>query len=387
MMQNEKVTDFDALEKAKKFRLYKIFAIVLFVLFLISGVLIFQKDITLENLRYLVKYVSFSGDAGAPSEVSIRYNADSDNVYTSYRGDFTVVNHSGVAIYDRRGQITLSDAYSFANPVTAVSDKYLLVYDLGGYHLRIYNSFSLLLEKDFSYPIQSAFVTDSGTFCVATAEKSYHAAVLVFNNDFEEEFHWYSAEKFVSEAILTESGKLLISAIRVSEGDLIGEVIGLDVGKSEPEFTVSIENELPVTLFSTKKGQFCLTDRALYFIRSGKIERSVEFSGNSLDMMDKGDSFIVTAQNELSVGISYSVSIYDRELNPVNTMNFSVQIQDICILDNAIYILARNDLYVIRDGTEVEKIPLEDDFSHIVALGKDTVVLCGDSAGEIRLLK
>ena len=47
-------------KKVKKFRLYKIVAVSVLVLFLLSGFLLFENEITIENLRYMVKYLDFS---------------------------------------------------------------------------------------------------------------------------------------------------------------------------------------------------------------------------------------------------------------------------------------------------------------------------------------
>ncbi|MBP5289495.1 MAG: hypothetical protein J6Z79_06470 [Clostridia bacterium] len=369
----------------KKYRLYKFVTLGVLVLFLLGGLVLFQKDITLENLRYLVKYVGFY--SGTPEGGStILYDADTENVYGSFRGDLAVVNHGGMSLYDRMGTAVLTDSFNMTNPVMESGDKFLIVYDLGGHNLRVYNSFSLLHEENFEYTIQSVSVNAAGYYSVATAQRSYHAAVVVYNDDFKEVFRWLSAEKFVTDCVLTDTEAMYLTTIRVEGGDLVGEVLELKVGRDEVVSSYELTDEMPIDIAWTRKGVLYLTDTSLRFVSGGEALKSNVFPTRSLDKAVMGDSLCVVAQNELSVGVSMKLRLFDREGNETASRDFSAQIQDLEVYDEEAILLTYNHLYRLTSDGNWTDYQISGDYSAIAILGQNTVALCSDSRAEIMAL-
>jgi len=166
-------------KKVKKFRLFKFLSILVLVLFLLGGFLLFENEITIENLRYMVKYLDFSSSGAFSEESVIYYNADNGNDFQVFRGDLALINPNGVTLFDRRGSAVMTDSFNMSKPTSVCGDKYLAIYDLGGHNVRVYNSFSLLFEESFRYPVQAVSVNSDGAFCVVTSEKNYRSAVFV----------------------------------------------------------------------------------------------------------------------------------------------------------------------------------------------------------------
>lgn len=382
----EKAPEMKNAARAKKYRLYKFIALGVLVLFLLGGLVLFQKDITLENLRYLIKYVSFYTGGTAENGSTILYDADSENVYGAFRGDLAVVNHGGMALYDRTGTAVLTDSFNMTNPVMEAGDKFLVVYDLGGYNLRVYNSFSLLHEESFSYVIQSVSVNAAGYYCVATAQRSYHAAVVVYNDDFKEVFRWLSTEKFVTDCVLTDTEALFLTTVRVENGDLMGEVLELKVGRDEPVSSFELADEMPVDIAWTRRGVLYLTDSSLRFLSGGVEQNATSFTARSLEKAVMGDTLCVVAQNELSVGVSLKLRLFDRQGNETASRSLSAQIQDLEVFDNEVFLLTYNHLYRLTSDGVWSEYDVAGDFSAIAILGQDTVALCSDSRAEIMVL-
>ena len=369
----------------KKYRLYKYITLGVLVLFLLSGLILFQKDITLENLRHMVKNVNYI-TAGAGDGSTIMYDADTENVYTSFRGDLAVVNHGGMALYDRAGNAILTDSFNMTSPVSEAGEKFLIVYDLGGYNLKVYNSFSLLHEETYDSPIQSVSVNAAGYYCVATAQRSYHAAVVVYNDDFKEVFRWLSAEKFVTDCVLTDTEALFITTIRVEEGDLVGEVVELKVGRDEVVSSYELADEMPVDIAWTRRGVLYLTDSSLRFLKDGVEQNATTFSNRSLEKAVMGTSLCVAAQNELSVGVSVKLRLFDREGREIVSRDFSAQIQDLEVYENQVFILTYNHLYRLSADGAWSEFDIDGDYSALAILGQDTVALCSDAKAEIKVL-
>lgn len=386
MIQKEKETESRSEKKAKKFRLYKFIALTVLVVFLLGGFVLFENDITMENLRYLIKYLDFSSSGAFSEEGTIYYNSDSENRFYVFRGDLAIANKSGVTLYDRRGSAVMTDSFTMSSPACACGDKYLIVYDLGGYQLRVYNSFALLFDQTFDYPIQSANVNSDGSFCVVTSEKSYHSAVFVYDQNFKQIQQWFSSEKFAVDAELSDRNILSISAIHVENGALISDLIQLKIGKEEALSTFTVQEEMPFSHSADQKGALLLTDSKLRYIEDGKEVSSADFSDNSLKMIRYGEDLCAAVQDELSVGVSYRVRVFDRKANELLSRQFSVQIRDIEIWDKTVYVLTYTGLVIMESGKEAVEIPLSGDYSDLGVLSKNCVILCSDSVADIRII-
>ena len=373
-------------KKVKKFRVYKFITILVLVLFLLGGLILFENDITVENLRYLVKYLDFSSAGAFFEESVIPYNADSGNQFFVFRGDLALVNAGGVTLFDRRGSAVMTDSFKMSSPACVCGDRYLAVYDLGGHQVRIYNSFSLLYEKTFDYMVQSVSVNGDGAFCVVTSKKNYHSAVYVFDRDFKETYQWLSADKYAVDAYLSDQDVLTVSAIRSEDGELVSDLIELKIGNKDPVSTFSVKDELPLAHDSRRNGTFLITDKALRWIKKGKEERIQTFPDGSIKKFAMGKKRFAVLQDELSVGVNFNLHIYDLEMNEISSHKFSVSIRDIEILNDTVYVLTHSELYVIRDGKDTVEIPLSEDYLDLGVLSKDSVILCSDTQAEIRNL-
>lgn len=387
MNQKDKKNLRDSEKKQKKYRLYKFIAITVLVVFLIGGLVLFENDITIENLRYLIKYLDFSSSGAFSDGSVIYYNADVANRFHVFRGDLALVNSSGVSLYDRRGSIVMSDSYSMSNPTSVCGDRYLVIYDMGGHQVRLYNSFSLLYDKTFSYPVQSVSINKDGSFCVVTSQKNYHSAVYVYDNDFKEIHKWLSADKFAVEAYLSDQNILSISAVHVENGDLISDLIRLEIGKKDGKKILSVKDEMPLSQKTDKKGTLFFTDRALrYVTKEAKVQKDTKFPAESLKKIVLGDQISAVLQDELSVGVSYRLRIFDSTGNEIRSHKFSTSVRDIQIWEDTVYVLTNTELVVLEEGEDVFIQKLDGDYSEFGVLSHKQIILCSDTEAQIRAL-
>ncbi len=372
--------------KVKKFRLYKFITVTVLVLFLLGGLILFENDITVENLRYLIKYLDFSSSGAFSEESVIYYNEDSGNRFHVFRGDLALVNPGGVTLYDRRGSAVMTDSFNMTNPTTVCGDRYLAVFDLGGHQVRIYNSFSLLSQKNFDYSVQSVSINSDGAFCVVTSEKNYHSAVFVYNRDFDQIYQWLSADKFAVSAHLSDRDILTISAIHAENGDLITDLIRLKIGEKKAENTYTVKHELPLSHLSDRKGSIFVTDRALRRIEKGKAVEEISFREESIKKLILSDQCTAILQDELSVGVNYLLRVFDDKGKESVSEKFSVTVQDIEIWEDTVYVLTHAELVILSENEETRMIPLDGEYSDIGVLSKNCVILCSQTEAHIRIL-
>ena len=379
-------TDTRSEKKVKKFRLYKFITITVLVLFLLGGLLLFENEITMENLRYMVKYLDFSSSGAFSEESVIYYNADAENDYQVFRGDLALINPNGVTLFDRRGSAVLTDSYSMSKPTSVCGDKYLVVYDLGGHQVRIYNSFSLLFDKYFDYPVQAVSINTEGSFSIVTSKKNYRSAVFVYNKDFKQIYQWLSSDKLATGAYLSDQNELTISAVYTENGDLMSELIELKIGEKKTLSTVKYKGELPLYHRTNERHTVYITDESLNIIKKGKNVATHHFDEGSILKVAQGENRIAILQNEFSVGVKYKLSIFDSEGKIKKTHTFTESIRDIETFEDTVFVLTHTELYVFTDNKDPKKISLDGDYKDVGVFAKDCVILCGDSQAHIRII-
>ncbi len=386
MSQKNQKTDIPSEKREKKFRLYKFLTISLLVLFLLGGAILFENDITVENLRYLIKYFDFSSSGAFSEESVIYYNADSGNEFYVFRGDLALVNPGGITLFDRRGSAVMTDSFNMSQPTCVLSDKYLAVYDLGGHQVRIYNSFALLYENSFPYTVQSVSINSDGAFSVVTAEKNYRSAVFVFDREFKQVYKWLSSDKYATGATFSDRNILTVSTVHSEGGELVSDLIELKLGNNKPVSNFVMKSELPLSHMNDRTGTVLMTDRSIKFIKKGKEEASKSFAEGSLKKFVFGEKYCAVLQDELSVGVNYKLSIFNRKGEEIISQQFSVSVLDIEIYRDTVFVLTHTELYVIKNGEETRKIPVEGEFTDLGVLSKDCLILCGETEAHIKLL-
>lgn len=386
MVRKKENGDTRSERNVKKFRFYKFVAITLLVLFLLGGFLLFKNEITIENLRYMVKYLDFSSSGAFSEESVIYYNADAENDYCVFRGDLALINPRGVTLFDRRGSAVMTDSFNMSNPASVCGEKYLVVFDLGGHDVRIYNSFSLLFDETFSYPVQGVSINSDGAFCVVTAEKNYRSAVFVFDQKFEEKQRWLSSDKFAVGAFLSDQNELSITTIQSKNGDLYSELLEFKVGEKEQRSSFSVVGELPLMHRTERKNSLLVTDLGFYVLEKGKVVSSRNFPGGSILKVALDENRIAILHDELSVGVNYNLKVYDEDGKEILGQKFSESILDIAIFDESVFVLTHSDLYVFAEDRETVRINLDGDYTEVGVFSDDCVILCGESQADIRII-
>ena len=73
----------------------------LFIIFIIFAVFSYREDLTIENFRYLMKYVDVRPVTfGSGENAQINFESDSSTVTASFKEDLVVVSKTAVKIYE-----------------------------------------------------------------------------------------------------------------------------------------------------------------------------------------------------------------------------------------------------------------------------------------------
>ncbi|NLK39525.1 MAG: hypothetical protein GX303_04665 [Clostridiales bacterium] len=363
-----------------RFKLLKLLTLLLLIIFILMTVTFYRDNITYNNLRYLLRDLDEAARSDTGEVIgTIRYDADGNRSFAIFRGNLSIAGESRVTVYKASGRQLFSKAFLGSKPVLVSSDKYLLVYDFGGYQFAVYNLLTELYRQSLDYPISGAVMADDGTFAVLTQTLEHRSAVFLYNNKFDL-IGKYLKDKYVIDLALKRDGReLLLLSFYADGGDYVTEISGYTPFEPAEKYKVEYRGEFPLKAGYFGDSGFCAVgDSALrFFDNEGQNVSTYDYGSMSLISADIGESGVVAIFNKNIVGGENSAVIFDTKGN----IRYNNIIGDNCVdlkfWGDYVYMLT--DTEVIRissaDGT-VSTTKVESGAQRLLVYDEKTFLLC-----------
>ena len=100
------------------------------------------SELTMDNFRYMLKFLSFTETTSSDSAELFHFDYADDNQGAIYKGDVAVLNGSGISVYSKDAEKVFSFSFRMDHPKLVSEGDSLYAYDLGGNEVRIFNSYS-----------------------------------------------------------------------------------------------------------------------------------------------------------------------------------------------------------------------------------------------------
>lgn len=368
--------------RIKKLRYVIIAILVIFVVFALFS---YREDLTLENLRYLMKYVDVKPMSfGSPDNTQINFEPDSATVTASFKEDLVVLTKTSLKIYDLSSKEILDSSHSLTSPAIAMGDRYFAVYDLGARYIAVYNSFSKLWEETMDYPINDVAIDGEGNICISTGAKGRTSAIVAFDSRFEKIVNWESTDKYsiTTDIHYDDDVYIAIGTIRSTDkGDILSELSVISKAQKGVISTLSFNSELVLKLAFNDDGNIVyLTDSALRIVTvDGRLLAEQYFKPKSLRKLDVGGEWTVLLLNENLVGKQHSMFIFDGKGNTYMESTINSEITDLCISDKYAFLLGVEDVSVVDlDKKKVSTYDSDRSYRAVELLDEENVYLIYD---------
>lgn len=364
---------------------YKItqrFLALFLVFFLMFSFITNYKEITFDNLFYLMKEFGSAADTENSNYETLSYDSDPRHVFALYRGGVAVVNPARISLYTATGRKALDLVSTFSAPCVETSNKYALVYDTAGDTFSVYNSLSRVFTKTFDYPITDAHIDDDGGFAVVTrGEATQSSRIYVYNKNFKA-YAMIPMNKYAFDVKISKKLDRIVS-VYYSSGSGVGYTT-LSVRKySDPEgelINLGVSGEFPLAFGFLENGKSALVTDSSIRIYDSSFEEldvyeysNVSVTGFSLDAQGGAVSYIDDSKN--------IVIAFDKEGNLLYNDNVYRNVTDIGVYEK--YIFIRTESGVIRlDSRNDQSEELLSDQGRLLVYDENTALVCGSSKAE-----
>lgn len=295
---------------SRKFRAAKYISILLTIVFLLTAIATNRSELTIENLQYLMKFISFTNTETSITATRINYPTSDKKRLSLYLGDLCYLSGNGYALYDSRGNTIMTETVKYNFPMLVTGAKFALCYDLGGTTFSIFNTFALLSSGTLDYPITAGDISDAGDFIIATSTREYRTAVQLYDSDLKLTGR-ILREGYLSDAKIKKDGSEIAVMTSMSrDGEFQTDIELILSGHDSVRRSVSFAG-LGYSLNYMDGGISVVYDGGILFYDS-ELQLVGSVKSSSLAMTDCSDKYLACAFTSGIIGNSYSVVVYDK---------------------------------------------------------------------------
>ena len=342
-------------KSAAVLRLSRYILTLLFLLFLLTCILVFGKDITADNVRLLAKYITLNNGSHSLYNDEFPITADENSKLFIVNDNLAVVRKNNLSLYDLGGQKLFSYDYAYSSPAGSASSRNIIIHDIDGKEASVFNTFSKIKTFEFSHGVTDAHINDKGVALISK-EESLKSALYVYNSDYKQIYKLLSPDKYFGRCELSKSGEyVLYTTAASSEGNFNCSIAINDVSKNttEPIYVSRFTNEFPVEIGYSHDGDsiYAITDSSVYFFDVHlKPVKTYKFNQSKVEsFFIDNDTIILTEKNNLA-GNSMSLIAFSAGGKELFNINLSDKITDIAIGKNKIFALGWENIFEISNS-------------------------------------
>ena len=329
------------------------------ILYAVSVMMFFGEYVTYDNLKYLVRDWSAMTMPGSESFTDIVYSTSEDAEFTLFRNGLALYDHEIYSYYDESGICLVEDETGYGDPASAVSEKYLLLYDIGGTGYTVYNQLTRIISRDADRAIITGDIADDGSMVIVTRSRETRFVAEVYNAAFAKTMNIYK-ENYVLDAGISPDGKNVVICSAVpSDTDFNLEVEIVRTGASEKTALLNYEHTMPLDMVMTQDGFVLLCDNGIYFFDyDGHITSSVNFGGMSLVYADMNGTTVAAAGRTNALGSENRIIVCDIRGNVLYDSVLRERITGITASRNQekalAYVMGANSVLKLMPDGEIE---------------------------------
>lgn len=362
---------------SKKYRFAKYITVLCLVVFLLFSFTFMRNDITLENLRYLLKFISFTNTETSITASKINYATGDPNRLELFIGDLCTLSPSGYALYDSYGNQIMSESINYSSPVLKVSEHFALCYDLDGNEYTVLNTFTKLSSGITDYPITDGCIADNGSFAIASSSREYRTAITLYNSDFEAISKIYKNDHLMALEFKSDASELAIMTASTENGRFCTKIELIAPG-ADSVHAVCVLDGLGYSMYLMDEAIAVVTDESICMLDGALNLVSMTKHPSQLALTDASAKHLCVMYSSGVIGNNYTARVFDKSGRTAFEGDFSGKLigVDSDESGNYIFILAGNKLSRINlTNKKLGAITVEEGAIDLLVSDPETVLV------------
>ena len=363
-------------------RILCLILVVVIAFFLLSG------NLSYEKFFYLAKDIKLANDYVNSVHDTITYNSGNSQVFASYRGGIVVASRESISIFSAGGRELLSSNHSYGNPQLEISNKQVLLYDVGGTQFSLYNSFKKTQDEKLNYTIYGANMAPNGDFAIITKSDKYNSVVMVYKQNGTVYSYGFSSGRVCSVA-LSDNGKQLAVLLTNSNGSEMKTELRLySVGKNDYKSANISFSGVPFAVDILDGGNIFVVGARGVNVFNSNLNLTGEFlTDNEIYLYSFGEDNIAVAYVS-DKGGKTEVLLLNRKCKAENKYLLEEGLIDVCLYKDSLFLQELSGFRRVdtKNGKSYAVEMIASGFE-MIAIDKDTLVICNEYYAKFIELK
>lgn len=314
------------------------------------ALVVYREELNFDALtRYFTYRNLAKGDTGQAASFS--YDGGGKGGRSVVGGDLLVWSTNGVRLYSPGGVEYLSEPMLLTRPAAAVGGDTAVVFDAGGYALRVYAKRTQVFALDTGpgNEILSARVNPGGLLTVTTRAQGYKGVVTVYDSKYQPVVSLQISSRFVMDGLLSQDGKTVAVLTAGQENGMFQCALALyTLDGEEPFATLPLGSNLVLDL-GTWGGQFwAVGENNLSIVKDdGTLAGQYDYSGRYLKAFSiEGDGFATLLLGKYRAGSGAALVTVDETGKALASLELTGQVLDLAAAGRYAAVLTANGLTV-----------------------------------------
>ena len=363
-------------------RILCLILVVVIAFFLLSG------NLSYEKFFYLAKDIKLANDYVNSVHDTITYNSGNSQVFASYRGGIVVASRESISIFSAGGRELLSSNHSYGNPQLEISNKQVLLYDVGGTQFSLYNSFKKTQEEKLNYTIYGATMAPNGDFAIITKSDKYNSVVMVYKQNGTVYSYGFSSGRVCSVS-LSDNGKQLAVLLTNSNGSEMKTELRLyNVGKDDYKSANISFSGVSFAVDILDGGNIFVVGARGVNVFNSNLNLTGEFlTDNEIYLYSFGEDNIAVAYVS-DKGGKTEVLLLNRKCKSENKYQLEEGLIDVCLYKDSLFLQELSGFRRVdtKNGKSYSVEMIASGFE-MIAIDKDTLVICNEYYAKFIELK
>lgn len=358
-------------EKSKKTFIIIVIALVILALAAFVGAVIRQSGTF--SLSAVEDFLS--GIRHTQRAEEFFFDADSKTVCADVNGSFLACSAAKVQLLSPEGTKLYEENLLLDSPAVTASDRYALVYDLGGTYAALFSGKTLLWSKTMENVIISATVDNSGHAVICTQETGYKGSVNVFDKNGKALYKWSSGSGYVLTAAMTGTADLAVLTLG-KEGSVI---TALNLNEEAEKGSAVIAEDMVVELAVMYNGELlAVSDQAVYSVEpeKEKAELRYTFDGGHLAGLGVCGEYLTLYLRDYSVGNVGRLVVLGSGGKEEATLSNDQEVRAMACGGGSVYVLRPEGLQVLSRKLEQNQV-------YENAAGAGNVIVLADGSAAV----
>ena len=363
----------------------------LLVLVIVLGVVLVASYRDGTGFDVLRRYLNYGRAEEAGGEALYVYDASAGNHFALLEDYLVVLSETKLRILDAAGGEIWSTGVQMDAPTLETGGDYVVAYDVGGTELYVLDDLGELFayEADEEEPILSARLNANGWLAVTAEKKGYKCGVQVYNDEMERVFDFNSAQRFLSDAYVTDDNQsLAVVALGQENSVFVSNILLYDLKETEPYGRYSVQDGLLLAFGQQGERLAAVTDTGLSLADpDGNNQKVYSYGEDYLRDYDlHGEDFSVLLLNRYRSGSVGRLITVDTEGAQIASLDVNTEVLSVSASGRYLAVLYADKLVVYNRDLQVYASLQGTDYAREALMRPDgSVLLVSSESAELFL--